>query len=162
MTNSDWRVPLEVKNAGGAPAPQNMRVFHKLEEVPADFGPTFVSVGNFDGVHRAHINVLAQIVKRAREKNGKSIAVAFEPHPTRILRPDAGLKLLTPSPEKLRLLEVCGLVAVLLPPFTRDLSLLPPRQFAELILNKKLHALGVHEGYKCGFGHRPTGDVDML
>src|SRR5579862_3591982 len=98
-----------------------MRVFHQLEEIPADFGPTLVSVGNFDGVHRAHSRVLSQIVQRARERKFKSVAVAFEPHPGRILRPDAGLKLLTPTPQKLRLLESFGLDAVLLLPFTRDL-----------------------------------------
>ncbi len=57
------------------------------------------------------------------------MALTFEPHPMRILRPDAGLKLLTPTAEKLRLLEATGLDAVLLLPFTRDLSLMPPQSF---------------------------------
>ncbi len=139
-----------------------MQVFHKLEDVPADFGPTLLTVGNFDGVHRAHAHVLNQIVQRARGQGAKSMAVAFEPHPIRILRPDSGLKLLTPTPEKLRLLEACHLDAVLLLPFTRDLSLLTPRQFAERILKKKLRALEVHEGYNFRFGHRAVGDVEML
>ena len=90
------------------------------------------------------------------------MAVAFEPHPIRILRPDVGLKLLTPTPEKLRLLELSGLDAVLLLPFTRDLSLLTPRQFAERILKKKLHAREVHEGYNFHFGHKAAGDVGLL
>jgi riboflavin kinase/FMN adenylyltransferase len=139
-----------------------MRVFHKLEEIPADFGPTLVSVGNFDGIHRAHSRVLSQIVQRARERKFKSVAVAFEPHPGRILRPDAGLKLLTPTPQKLRLLESFGLDAVLLLPFTRDLSLLTARQFAERILKKKLHAREVHEGYNFRFGHNAAGDIASL
>jgi riboflavin kinase/FMN adenylyltransferase len=139
-----------------------MRVFHKLENIPSDFGPTLVSVGNFDGVHRAHTHVLAQVVQRAREQSAKSMAVAFEPHPIRILRPDSGLKLLTPTPEKLRLLEACNLDAVLLLPFTRDLSLLTPRQFAERILKKKLHAREIHEGFNFRFGHKAAGDVDVL
>ncbi len=139
-----------------------MQVFHKLEEVPAGFGPALVSVGNFDGVHRAHTHVLNQIVRRAREQAVKAIAVAFEPHPIRILRPDVGLKLLTPTPEKLRLLELCGLDAVLLLPFSRDLSLLTPRQFAERILRKGLHAREVHEGYNFHFGHKAAGDVGLL
>ena len=72
-----------------------MQVFHKLADIPADFGPTVVSVGNFDGVHRAHAAVLKEIVDRARAAECKSVAVSFEPHPVRILRPDSGLKLLT-------------------------------------------------------------------
>jgi len=103
-----------------------MQIFHKLEDIPAGFGPTLLSVGNFDGVHRAHTRVLANIVSRAREQGRKSVAVTFEPHPVRILRPDSGLKLLTPTSEKLRLLEASGVDAVLLLPFTRDLSLMTP------------------------------------
>jgi riboflavin kinase / FMN adenylyltransferase len=139
-----------------------MRVFHTLEEIPADFGPCIVSVGNFDGVHRAHQTVLRDIAARAREKGARSVAVTFEPHPARILRPDSRLKLLTPTPEKLRLLAETGVDAVLLLPFGRDLSLLTPRQFAEDILRYKLRALEVHEGYNFHFGHKAAGNVNTL
>jgi len=137
-------------------------VFYKLDDVPSDYGPTFVSVGNFDGVHQAHAKVLGQIVSRARSSGGKAVAVTFEPHPTRILKPEAGLKLLTPTPEKLRWLEGTGIDAVLILPFGRDLSLMTPRQFAERILKKKLHACEVHEGFNFRFGHKAAGDVNML
>ncbi|HTR64345.1 MAG TPA: bifunctional riboflavin kinase/FAD synthetase [Terriglobales bacterium] len=139
-----------------------MQVFHKLDEVPADFGPALVSVGNFDGVHRAHACVLRQIVQRAREQGAKSVAVTFEPHPARILRPDSGLKLLTPTPEKLHLLAATGLDAVLLLPFGRDLSLMTPRQFAQEILAKTLHAREVHEGFNFHFGHKAAGNIEVL
>src|SRR5580765_6278753 len=139
-----------------------MHIFHKLADVPADFGPTLVSIGNFDGVHRAHSHVLTQIVSRARQQGAKAMAVTFEPHPVRILRPDSGLKLITPTPEKLRLLQASGLDAVLLLPFGRDLSLLTPRQFAEEILQRRLHAREVHEGFNFHFGHKAAGNVDLL
>ncbi len=139
-----------------------MQIFHKLEDVPSSFGPTLVSVGNFDGVHRAHAHVLREIVSGARSSGGKAVAVTFEPHPTRILRPEAGLKLLTPTPEKLRLLEATGIDAVLLLPFGRDLSLMTPRQFAERILKKKLRAREVHEGFNFRFGHKAAGDMNLL
>jgi len=139
-----------------------MRVFHKLEDVPADFGPTVVSVGNFDGVHRAHVQVLGTLVGRARGSGRKSLAVSFEPHPIRILSPDSGLKLLTPTPEKVRLLARTGLDAVLLLPFTRDLSLMAPERFAQDILSKALRAEEVHEGYNFHFGHKAAGDVNRL
>lgn len=140
----------------------DMRVFHKLDDVPADFGPTLVSVGNFDGVHRAHAHVLREIVARAREGGAKAVAVTFEPHPARILRPESGLKLLTPMTEKLRLLESTGIDAVLVLPFGRDLSLMTPRQFAERILKKKLRARQVHEGFNFRFGHKAAGDMNLL
>jgi riboflavin kinase / FMN adenylyltransferase len=138
-----------------------MQVFHHLEELPADFGPTFATIGNFDGVHRAHMRVLAEIVARAKKQSGKSLAVTFEPHPMRILRPDAGLKLLTPTPEKLELLSETGLDAVLLLPFTRDLSLMSPHEFAENIL-KRLNLREVHEGFNFHFGHKASGDIKAL
>jgi riboflavin kinase/FMN adenylyltransferase len=139
-----------------------MKVFHKLADIPADFGPTLVSVGNFDGVHRAHASVLKEIVDRAREQKLKSVAVSFEPHPIRILRPDSGLKLLTPTSERLRLLEASRVDAVLLLPFTRDLSLMTPKQFAHDVLKIGLRAREVHEGYNFHFGHKAAGDVKLL
>src|ERR1700685_2005932 len=63
-----------------------MQIFHKLEDVPAGFGPSLVSVGNFDGVHRAHAHVLGEIVQKARKSGGKAVAGTVEPHPARILK----------------------------------------------------------------------------
>jgi riboflavin kinase/FMN adenylyltransferase len=139
-----------------------MHIFHKLEDIPRDFGPAMLSVGNFDGVHRAHRRVLDEIVRRAKDAQAVSVAVTFEPHPGRILRPDHNLHLLTPLPEKLRLLEDTGVDAVLLLPFSRDLSLMTPHQFAHDILKKRLHAREVHEGYNFHFGHKAAGDIEML
>jgi riboflavin kinase / FMN adenylyltransferase len=139
-----------------------MQIFHKFDEIPADFGPSLVSVGNFDGVHRAHVRVLDEIVARSRQRHARSVAVTFDPHPMRILRPDAGLKLLTPGSEKIRLLEQTGIDAVAVIPFTRDLSLMSPREFVKLIICDRLHAIEVHEGYNFRFGHKATGDVTLL
>jgi len=139
-----------------------MLTFHHLDEVPGAFGPTFVSVGNFDGVHRAHRHVIDKIVQRAKAANARSVVVTFEPHPTRILLPDHDLKLLTPLPEKLQLLESTCVDAVLLLPFSRDLSLMTPHEFAHDILKKRLHASEVHEGYNFHFGHKAAGDIHKL
>jgi riboflavin kinase/FMN adenylyltransferase len=139
-----------------------MQTFRQLDDVPRDFGPAIVSVGNFDGVHRAHRHVIDEIVRRAKTGNAQSVVVTFEPHPSRILRPDHNLKLLTPAPEKLRLLEATGIDAVLQLPFTRDLSLMTPRQFAHEILQKRLHAREVHEGYNFHFGHKAAGNIHVL
>jgi len=139
-----------------------MQVFHKLDEVPFGFGSTLVSVGNFDGVHRAHTRVLNEIVARAHQRGVKSVAVTFEPHPMRILRPDVAPKLLTPTPEKVRQLEQTGIDAVLLLPFTRDLSLMGPREFVQQTICNRLKALEVHEGYNFHFGHKAAGNVELL
>jgi riboflavin kinase/FMN adenylyltransferase len=139
-----------------------MRTFHKFDDIPRDFGPALVSVGNFDGVHRAHRHVVDEIVRRAKAGSAQSVVVTFEPHPSRILRPGHNLKLLTPLPEKLRLLEATGVDAVLLLPFSRDLSLMTPHQFAHEILKKRLHTREIHEGYNFHFGHKAAGNIQML
>jgi riboflavin kinase/FMN adenylyltransferase len=139
-----------------------MDIYHKLEDISADLGRSLVSVGNFDGVHLAHLRVLQEIVARSKQRHARSVAVTFEPHPMRILRPDAGLKLLTPLPEKIRLLEKTGIDVVALIPFTPELSLMSPREFVKLILCDRLRAVEVHEGYNFRFGHKAAGDVTLL
>jgi riboflavin kinase/FMN adenylyltransferase len=90
------------------------------------------------------------------------MAVTFEPHPVRILRPEIPKQLLTPLPVKLRLLEQLGLDAVLVLTFNRDLSVMPAREFAERILAGRLHAREIHEGSNFHFGHRAEGTVQKL
>jgi riboflavin kinase/FMN adenylyltransferase len=139
-----------------------MQVFRNPDEIPSGFGSTVVSVGNFDGVHLAHQHVLREVVHRAQELDAKSMAVTFEPHPVRILRPDVAPKLITPLPVKLKLLESTGLDALLVVPFTRDFSMTSPRDFAGEILARKLRAKEVHEGANFHFGHKAEGNVVKL
>jgi riboflavin kinase/FMN adenylyltransferase len=139
-----------------------MIIFRDLKDIPADFGESILSVGNFDGVHRAHQHVLREIVKRAKITGSNAVVVTFFPHPMRILHPERAPRLLTPLPIKLKLLEETGLDAILVLPFTRDLSLLKPRQFAADVLKKKLHAREVHEGFNFHFGHKAEGNVEKL
>ena len=142
--------------------PTRMQVFRKLEEVPAQYGPTVVSVGNFDGVHIAHQAVVRHMAQRAHAIGGKAVAVTFEPHPLRILRPDSAPRLITPLETKLKLLEQTGVDAVLVLPFTRDLSLVSAHDFARKVLVDALHAREVHEGYNFHFGHKAQGNVETL
>ena len=139
-----------------------MQVFRKLDEVPASLGPTVVSVGNFDGVHIAHQAVVRHLAERAHAIGGKAVAVTFDPHPLRILRPDSAPKLLTPLAVKLRLLERTGVDAALVLPFTQDLSLMSAHEFARHVLVDALHAREVHEGYNFHFGHKAQGNVETL
>jgi riboflavin kinase/FMN adenylyltransferase len=136
-------------------------VYRNLDEVPRDI-TTVLSVGNFDGVHRAHQNVLRHNVERARQLRATSMVVTFDPHPIRFLRPGVAKKLLTPLPLKLRILEKLGLDAVLVLPFDHHLSMMPPRRFAEQILAGRLHAKEVHEGSNFHFGHHAEGNVQKL
>jgi riboflavin kinase / FMN adenylyltransferase len=139
-----------------------MRVFRQLSEIPPGFGPALVSVGNLDGIHRAHRHMLEQIVKRAKEQGGASVAVTFNPHPGRYLRPGSSLKLLTPEPEKLRLFAETGLDAVALLPFDEEMRLTTAHDFAAKILRDALHAREIHEGFNFRFGNKGAGDIHTL
>jgi riboflavin kinase/FMN adenylyltransferase len=139
-----------------------MRIFRSLEEVPADFGPTIVSVGNFDGIHCGHQHVLREMVRRARENHASSVVVTFEPHPFRILRPDVTPRLITPLAKKEALLAETGLDALLEIPFTRDFSMTTAEEFAGNILSGRLHAKEVHEGDNFHFGHNAQGNTASL
>ncbi len=139
-----------------------MQVFRKLEDLPADFGSTVLSVGNFDGVHRAHQHVLGRMVERARQIGAKAVVLTFDPHPIRILRPREAPPLITPIDVKMRLLAATGIDAALVLPFSRDLSIMPPFEFAEEVLSSRLRAVEVHEGFNFRFGHRAEGDVEQL
>ena len=139
-----------------------MQVFESLEEIPQDFGPTVVSVGNFDGIHRAHRRLIDTLRTRATELDARSVLVTFDPHPERILHPHGGPPLITPKTSKLELLGESGLDAVVILPFTRDLSMTPAFEFAEEILYNRLHAVEVHEGFNFRFGHKAEGDLQRL
>ncbi len=139
-----------------------MQVFGSLDEISNDFGPTVVCVGNFDGIHRAHRRLLDSISARAKELDARSVLVTFDPHPSRILHPHGGPPLITPMMRKMEILSECSLDALLVLPFTRDLSMMPAFEFAEEILYDRLHAIEVHEGFNFRFGHKAEGDVIRL
>src|SRR5262249_46993254 len=139
-----------------------MKIFRSLEEVPADLGPTIVSVGNFDGVHCGHQHVLSEVVRRAGESGSNAIAGTFEPHPLRLLLPAVMPRLITPLKRKEALLAEAGLDALLEIPFTRDFSMTTAEDFAGNILAGKLHAKEVHEGDNFHFGHKAQGTTASL
>lgn len=139
-----------------------MRIFRSLEEVPVDLGPTIVSVGNFDGVHCGHQQVIREVVRRARETGSQAVAVTFEPHPLRILRPDAAPRLITPLRRRELLLAQTGLDALLVISFTRDFSMTTAEEFARNILAGRLRAKEIHEGENFHFGHKAQGTTKNL
>src|SRR5271170_4264459 len=139
-----------------------MEIFRSLNEIPKDFGPTVVSIGNFDGVHRGHQWLLAEIKRTARELDAKSVAVTFDPHPSRFLRPENSPRLITPVPERLSLLVASGIDAALVLPFTDELCQMPGLEFVTTVLRDGLHAAEVHEGDNFRFGHRAQSGADDL
>jgi riboflavin kinase/FMN adenylyltransferase len=139
-----------------------MKIFRSLTEIPADFGPVVLTIGNFDGVHRGHRWVIAQVNKRARELALKSLALTFDPHPVRILRPELPHSLITPLEPKLELLASTGLDATIVLPFTPDFSKLSAEEFTRAVLVEALRCREVHEGENFRFGYGASVDIHGL
>lgn len=137
-------------------------VFRSLTEVPADFGPTIAAIGNFDGVHVGHREILSAVAKQARTLDAKAVAITFDPHPDCFLRPERAPKLLTPLAERLRLLSTTGIDAVLALPFNEALAHLRAREFVQQVLVDALAVCALHEGGNFRFGHRAEAGVAEL
>ena len=130
--------------------------------MPLNGRPTVVTVGTFDGVHVGHWQVLQEISDRARQRDGRSVLVTFDPHPLRLVRPAEAPDLLTTPDEKKEILAESGLEYAVFLAFTPDLRRLSPRRFVEDIL---LARIGMDElviGYDHGFGRGRSGDAETL
>lgn len=131
-------------------------------ELPADFGPTVVTLGNFDGVHRGHVAVLETVLEQARARGQRSVAVTFEPHPLAVLHPEKAPDMLMGLEDRLFLLEQRGLDAVVVMPFTRELAAQTPKEFVETTFVDGLRASCVVVGRDTRFGVKNSGDVGTL
>lgn len=139
-----------------------MRIFRGLGELPEGFGPSVVTIGNFDGVHCGHRWTIRQAVARARELGVQAIGVTFNPHPVRVLRPEVAPKLITPVAEKLELLGGTGLDAVVVLPFDGVLARMSAAEFAGEVLYRRLRTAELHEGENFRFGYRAEGGIATL
>jgi riboflavin kinase/FMN adenylyltransferase len=139
-----------------------MQIYRQLDEVPTGFGPTVATIGNFDGVHRGHQSVIEQVISHACTLDLKSLAITFDPHPVRLLRPESSQPLITPLPQKLDHLAATGIDAVLVLPFNEALSRMTARAFATNIVQNVLHVRELHEGENFRFGYRAEAGIDSL
>jgi riboflavin kinase/FMN adenylyltransferase len=139
-----------------------MKIFRQLAEIPPNFGPSIATIGNFDGVHRGHQGVITEVVARARALGMQSVAITFDPHPVRVIRPESSQPLITPLAEKLELLASTGIDSILILPFTVELSRTSARTFATEVLHNTLHVTELHEGENFRFGHHAEGNIDSL
>jgi len=123
---------------------------------------TVATVGTFDGVHRGHQAVLAEIVRRAGARGLASLVVTFDPHPLEVVNPAAAPRLLTLPDEKRELVTALGLDRVELLSFTPALARLAPEQFVRDVLRAQYRMQELVLGYDHGFGRGRTGDVDLV
>jgi riboflavin kinase/FMN adenylyltransferase len=133
-----------------------------LADVPADLGPTAVTIGKFDGVHVGHRAVIDLLEQVAAERGLTSAVVTFDRHPLAVLRPGSVPRSLVSNRQKRELLEAAGVAATLMLTFDDELRSLTPAQFVDRILVGALHARVVFVGDDFRFGVRGSGTVDTL
>ena len=149
-------------NSSAAQVHRDLQVFRSIAEIPSGFGPTVAAIGNFDGVHLGHRQILSAAAADAHALGARAVAITFEPHPEQFLRPAQAPRLLTPLDERLRLLSLTGIDAVLVLPFDAALANLSARDFVRAILVGSLGLRGLHEGGNFRFGHNAEAGVTEL
>ena len=137
-------------------------VYQSVAEIPVGFGPSVAAIGNFDGVHLGHREILSSVVQEARLLRAQAVAITFDPHPEQFLNPSAAPRLLSPIDERLRLLALTGIDAVVVLPFDAELASLHAREFVQSILVNALAVRRLHEGGNFRFGHRAEAGVAEL
>ncbi len=139
-----------------------MRVWRSVAEVDAALGPTVVTIGNFDGVHRGHQALLARARGRAEQRQLPLVVVTFDPHPMAVIRPSAAPEPLADLDVRIALLGQAGADVVLVLAFTAELAATSAEDFAESVVFGTLRAAVVAVGENFRFGHRAQGDVALL
>jgi len=121
-----------------------------------------VTIGNFDGVHLGHQKIFKQVVAKAEETGGTSIAITFHPHPVRVLAPERGLKMINTQEDKRILIERMGINSLICISFNRDFAHTNPDAFIQNILVDMIGAKWVIVGHSYSFGKGKRGTTAML
>lgn len=124
--------------------------------------PSVVTLGNFDGVHRGHREIIRRAVEGARAHASTAVAVTFEPHPLGVLAPERAPRMLGTVRQRVALLAECGIEVVVLQHFTRRFSSIGAEEFVREYLVEKLRVRHVVVGHNVGFGHHRQGNADFL
>ncbi len=139
-----------------------MTTTYTLDNLPEDIKNPVVTIGNFDGVHWAHQAIFKKVIERAKDLNGTSVVITFEPHPIKVMSPDKARPLITLLEQKGELVINQGIDMFLLIKFTREFAAIPARDFVKDILVDKLGIKEVVVGYDYAFGHRREGNIKLL
>lgn len=139
-----------------------MRVFRSLDEVPADFGPSAVTIGKFDGVHAGHRKVIDRLLRDASAAGLTPTVLTFDRNPLALLRPQDCPTALLSNEQKLERLTETGVHATLMVDFDAAFAALTPEEFVDRVLVDALKARIVLVGPDFRFGARGAGSVALL
>jgi riboflavin kinase/FMN adenylyltransferase len=139
-----------------------MRIIDSITELRTISKCSVLTIGNFDGVHLGHQEILSS-ARKVAEKNGvECIAMTFEPHPVAILYPEKAPGVLTPLELKKHLIEQCGMECLIVLKDNAELLNLAPEDFVGRFLVENIHPSAVVEGHDFNFGAKRAGNIDTL
>ncbi len=122
-----------------------------------------ITVGTFDGVHEGHRALMETVVRKAKEREARSVVITFDPHPRDIISPRSdGIRLLTSLEERSEILNDMGVDVLLVIPFTRDFSLLSSEDFVRNIVFGKVGVSEFVIGYDHHFGRDRSGTIETI
>jgi riboflavin kinase/FMN adenylyltransferase len=139
-----------------------MKVARLPDELPVGYPRPVATIGNFDGIHLGHQQLMRDLVSRAREIGGVPAVVTFDPHPLQVLAPNNAPRQIQTLRQKLVTLECLGIELVILIPFTREFAQTTAWDFAVRILHEQLKVREIYVGPNFAFGHRREGSFKLL
>ena len=139
-----------------------MRITQQLDDLRLEGRPVVLAVGSFDGVHLGHQRVIGLAVELARKAGGEAWVLTLDPHPLKILKPEAAPPLITSTLHKVRLIETLGVDGCVVMPFTREVAAEEPDVFLKRLKQTVPGLTGLVVGENWTFGHRGRGDVALL
>ena len=139
-----------------------MKLIEGIENISDPFHNAVITIGNFDGVHLGHQALFQEVIERASEIHGTSLAMTFEPHPIRVLQQNGHPPLITLYEQKIELIERTGIDVLICVPFTRDFAAIPAKEFLEEILIRRIGMKVFVVGGDYAFGRNREGNLDFL
>ncbi|MCK6553877.1 bifunctional riboflavin kinase/FAD synthetase [Candidatus Binatia bacterium] len=139
-----------------------MTILRHLERIGRRFRAPVLTLGNFDGVHRGHQEILRRLVTRARALDGDPIVITFRPHPAAVLTPERAPRLITDWRARLELIAEFGIEAIVVQRFTREFAAVTAEDFVRRLLIENLGVRAVVVGHRVNFGHNREGHGDSL
>ena len=137
-------------------------IWYGIDDIPAELGPTSVTIGVFDGLHRGHQQLISACVEHARANGERPVMVTFDPHPVSVFLPERAPLAVLSFERRLELAEELGIDAVLVIDFTKDLAGVEPRPYVEELLVGKLNAQHIVVGENFTFGAGATGTARAM
>lgn len=139
-----------------------MEIINGVDNISNQKAPLFVALGNFDGIHRGHQQIIKAAIGCAKSRGGKSAVLIFDPHPQIALRPDKPFSLLTDLADRAEIMAELGLDYVVVQQFTSRMASLSPEQFVRQVLVERLKVKGVFVGEDYSFGRMGAGSSSTM